>query len=301
MSGNTADAEITTGFDITSADDFVSVLKEYGKVRLIGDITSDTTLLLDNISGSINLNGYSLTVSSGTGIQINAGNVIIEDTAGTGSITAPGAAVMVVGDGTVTINGGSYKGQFGITAGANTTNSGFVPGHVIINNATVQSTEFTLPVWGQSSLVVNNGNFTATDNAVIGTNGSDEHKGTITVNGGVFNGHISSPSYIACGIYAANGTTFNINGGVFNIYDGVGMVIRSGISNIGEDMVINLYSENGLSEGLVGDSKITISTNSHLVVDEESNYPEGKPVIINESVYTLVNPDGTQYVPSTTV
>ena len=70
---NSTDAEITTGFDASTAEEFSDALVKYGRVRLTSDITIDnddigidggTTTALDfNEKYSIDLNGYTINSS----------------------------------------------------------------------------------------------------------------------------------------------------------------------------------------------------------------------------------------------
>ena len=141
------------------------------------------------------------------------------------------------------------------------------------------------------SLVINNGTFTAKDNAVVGTNGSSNYAGsTITINGGTFNGNIQTSGYIACGVYVANNDTVNINGGTFNITDGVGILMRAGDTTIGKGVKINLNNTGKITAGKIGDATINISTPSYLVEDVRSGYPGATTgfTITNNSSYDLV-------------
>ena len=84
-----------------------------------------------------------------------------------------------------------------------------------------------------------------------------------------------------------------MNGGTFNITDGVGVVARSGVVNVGKDVKINLAST-GIKSGKVGDSIITINSGSQIVRDEKSGYPAGSPTLNNNSSYKTVGVDGKE-------
>lgn len=252
------------------------------------NITKDTDIYLNGRTISNNVAGHAITVSGAT-LTIK----------GEGTVIGKSCAVLVKDNGTAIINGGTYKGTFGIAAGAyNSTTHQVYNGNVVINNAKIESTEFALPVWGESSLTVNNGIFTATDNAVIGTNGSSPLTSTpykIIINGGTFNGKITSNGYIACGIYMANTGTVELNGGVFNIEGGVGVLVRSGTLTANK-VSITIDEKAGLTSGKVGDSTVQITTSSQIVVDDRAGYPGAGPnVAINTTGYVLKKVDGTQY------
>lgn len=118
----------------------------------------------------------------------------------------------------------------------------------------------------------------------------------ITINGGEFEGHIITSGYIANGIYMANKGTVTLNGGVFNITDGVGVLVRSG-TLIANDVTINLAYE-GIDPGEVGDSDVKVTADSQIVVDKLSinNYKGSYPyVLVNTTEYPTVDQDGQPY------
>ena len=162
-------------------------------------------------------------------------------------------------------------------------------GTLTINDAYVESAAMAVVTCNAGNTTINNGYFKTSDNAVLGTRGnSGEGGNAININGGVFEGHITTPGYIACGIYAANSDTWNVNGGTFNITNGVGIVARSGKVIIGEKVVINVTIEENCSftEGMVGDSKINITIPKEIVIDKKSGYSGGDPTVTNNSSYT---------------
>lgn len=149
----------------------------------------------------------------------------------------------------------------------------------------VLAQEFGVAVYNGSELEVNGGTFTTTDNCVFGTNGTaGMGENTIVINGGEFNGNITSPGYIACGIYMANNDTLIVNGGTFNIENGVGILARSGNTTINEGAVINVT---GTGTGWVGDSKIQVPAGKEIVQDLSAHYPGGEPVVTNNSQYEV--------------
>lgn len=164
---------------------------------------------------------------------------------------------------------------------------------VIEGEGNIKSQEFGISAFSGSSVTVNGGTFTTVDNIVLGTNGTKGFgDNTITVNDGIFNAHITSKGYIACGVYVANSDTVILNGGTFNIYDGCGICVRSGQAVIGENVVFNMFTEHTppLVSGKVGDSAIQVPTGAKIVLDFKAKYPGGKPsVILNNVLYNENN------------
>ena len=290
--------EISTQYDAADFKGLQDALTAYGKARLTKDITASDTITLSGIDKdfSIDLNGHSITKKKGCVIVISGSTAVLNDSVGTGEVitstdSGSGACIQVIDEGSLIINGGHYEGEFAIAAGeADNDNEQYSNGHVTINNASAYSREFALPVWGASSLVVYDGTFEAFDNAVVGTNGSpylSKCSYDIDILGGTFNGGITTPDYIACGIYACNNGSVTVDDAVFNITDGVGILLRGGSLNIGSGVTININGS--LTSGKVGDSKIVVS-NKPLVVDEDSKYPAmGSISVQNDSQYELVD------------
>ncbi len=161
-----------------------------------------------------------------------------------------------------------------------------------VDGLDVESQEFCLFARRGATLRINGGTYHSIDNGVIGTNGTvksedDQGHNHIIVNAGTFNGDIESSGYIACGIYVANNDVVEVNGGTFNINNGVGILCRSGNTTVGKDVVINiLTTENGPTEGKVGDSRVIVS-NKAIVLDLQAKYPGGTPTVTNNSSYEV--------------
>ena len=267
-------------------------------ITLTGDISLSSVLSIDK-KVTIDLNGKTIenAASDGSAILVNGGDLTVT---GNGTVKAGIAAVQVVNEGKATIESGKYIGTFAVAAGSFNSKTGkFSNGSVVINNGEFEAVEFAVPVWGKSSAVINGGTFSAKDNAVIGTNGSSPLSAApyeITINGGVFNGQITSSGYIACGIYMANTGKVTLNGGVFNIEGGVGILVRSGelTANKAE---INLTPKAGLDSGKIGDSKVIIAAgSSQIVVDDRAGYPgEAPKVAVNKTSYEPKDINGNAY------
>lgn len=140
-----------------------------------------------------------------------------------------------------------------------------------------------------STITINGGTFTSSNNAVILTNGNKrmypydetntalrENPNTITINGGTFKGQMSDEAYndrnsIACGIYAAWKDNIIVNDGTFEIERGVGVLCRGGKVTIkGGTFTTN---DPDTKKGCVGDSRIVVPCQT-VYVDKASQYPD---------------------------
>lgn len=151
-----------------------------------------------------------------------------------------------------------------------------------VEGGTITSVEAPFYAREAATLVIENGNYSATNNYVVGTNGSSgKGDNTITINGGTFNSSMSAASqekgYIACGVYVANNDTVEIKAGTFNIVDGVGILARSGNTIVHNGVVVNVSGAG--KSGYVGDSKILVPAGNAYVLDLVANYPGGSPSI----------------------
>ena len=231
-----------------------------GEVTLSDSITLTSTLEVPSENTvTLDLNGYTISYDAGIAIT-NYGTLIINDTVGTGGVSG-NYAVRGKSNSFTTINAGIFTAQE----------------CAVSTDKTVSGATFT----------INDGTFTTVDNSVLsgnGTNGAGNN--TWTINGGTFNGNITSANYIACGIYAPNNDTWTINGGEFNITNGCGICARAGQANvtIGSDVV---FTTSGTVNGWVGDSKSTVPC-AAVVFDTRANYPglDGEAAIyINDGTF----------------
>ena len=162
---------------------------------------------------------------------------------------------------------------------------------LVADGLDVTSTECCAIVSPAGNLVINGGTYTSTDNFVLMTNGTKgEGKNKIVVNGGTFNGNITTAGYIAGGIYVANDDEVIVNGGTFNIVNGIGIMARSGKTTVKEGVTFNITStEGGITAGWVGDKKVEVPTGKEIVLDLISAYPGGIPTVTAEhhDVFTL--------------
>lgn len=213
------------------------------------------------------------TLSGFAGIDVSnpqnnddAANVKVTISGGTINASRNGVQA---GYGTVDITGGTItaNGNIGVWVDAAAT--------VNISGETtkITSKESSVATVGTSTgctINISGGTFTAKDNIVVAGNGTNREgePNKYTITGGTFNGNITTPGYVACGIYAPWKDEFNITGGTFNITGGAGIVARAGKVNIsgGE------FNCTGGTSGKVGDSQIEVP-GSALVFDKNSNYP----------------------------
>ena len=140
-----------------------------------------------------------------------------------------------------------------------------------------------------STITINGGTFTSSNNAVILTNGNKrmypydetntalrENPNTITINGGTFKGQMSDEAYndrnsIACGIYAAWKDIIIVNDGTFEIERGVGVLCRGGKVTIKGGTFTT--TDPDTKKGCVGDSRIVVPCQT-VYVDKASQYPD---------------------------
>lgn len=140
-----------------------------------------------------------------------------------------------------------------------------------------------------STITINGGTFTSSNNAVILTNGNKrmypydetntalrENPNTIIINGGTFKGQMSDEAYndrnsIACGIYAAWKDNIIVNDGTFEIERGVGVLCRGGKVTIKGGTFTT--TDPDTKKGCVGDSRIVVPCQT-VYVDKASQYPD---------------------------
>ena len=238
--------------------DAVAAAQSGETVKLLANINGQTVIPADkNIV--LDLNGKTMT-HTGTTLY-NSGTLVVKDSSAdkSGKIVSTGnVGIGVNHNSTTTIEYANIQAQ---------------EGAVITGYAT------------DATITIEDGVFTALDNAVVAGNGNKTDKNTegtpervnankITINGGTFNGMIKTSGYVACGIYAPWKDNIVVNGGTFNITGGAGIVARGGIVvvNNGE------FNTTGNATGKVGDSRVVVPC-SALVFDSAAKYPS----LINDS------------------
>lgn len=163
--------------------------------------------------------------------------------------------------------------------------------HITFDNCNITGVEgaiATSTLTG-STITINGGTFTSSNNAVILTNGNKrmypydetntalrEKPNTITINGGTFKGQMSDEAYndrnsIACGIYAAWKDIIIVNDGTFEVERGVGVLCRGGKVTIKGGTFTT--TDPDTKKGCVGDSRIVVPCQT-VYVDKASQYPD---------------------------
>lgn len=238
---------LTTGAWADTLQERISNAADGATITLDADENLTSSLVVP--AGAVitlDLNGHNVSASVG-GVTIkNNGDLTIKDTSAeqNGRIISTKNVALGAGDNSVTT---ILSGHFESVEGA------------VVTGAVVGAT-----------ITIEDGVFSASDNAVIMGNGSNRAgaANVITVNGGTFNGKIVSPGYIACGIYAPWKDVITVNGGTFNITGGCGVLGRAGSVTIngGE------FNCTGNVTGKVGDSRVVVPC-AAIVYDSQAGYP----------------------------
>ena len=238
------------GVMYTTLADALAAADENAIVKLLEDVTGQVAIPAGK-KLTLDLNGKTIT-HSGTAI-INNGTLIVKN----------GAVVSTR--------------NCGIGVGSNSETT-------ILSDVTVTAQESAV-ITSKSTgakIFIEGGTFTSTDNAVIAGNGSERtgNPNIIVINGGTFNGGITTAGYVACGIYAPWKDQITVNGGTFHITGGAGIVARAGQVSVNGGTFICT----GNATGKVGDSRVVVPC-AALVFDSEANYP----ALTNESVILVKN------------
>ena len=168
-------------------------------------------------------------------------------------------------------------------------------GTLTIVNGKIETSESSVVLYGGSVTTIESGTFTATDNAVITGQGLEQNKNvTLTINGGTFTGGITTPGYIACGVYVANSGTYTINGGTFDITNGCGICARAGQVTVAKEATFNV---SGSITGKVGDKNVAIPCVAMYIDYSEPPYPgyDAKTDFLRAEVNTLSIADGFEW------
>lgn len=145
-----------------------------------------------------------------------------------------------------------------------------------VNGGYLTGREGAAAVLGNGAVLnINGGVLTATDNAVVAGNGSCSESSnknyggtTINISGGTMIGHITTPGYIACGVYHPQAGTLSITGGTIYADGGVGVLMRNGALTVSNDAII---TGSGNTSGKVGDSTV-IEAGYGLEIDYQAGY-----------------------------
>ena len=265
--------ELNFSVNASTPEALMAALSDGGVVTLASNvdiqntqafITGDTTIRLagNSLSGAPGGGKSALVVSDGATLNI-VGKGNIEATAG--------RCIQVYGDGNVVIDiEGTIKSDSNVAVEVGN------GGNLTIENANVESQENAVGLLSKNGkAVINGGTFKAVDNAVFAFNGSAGNSGnTLEINGGTFDGGITTPGYVACGVYVPCDGEVRINGGTFNITNGCGVCSRAGKTYVGSGVTFNIVDNNpeGTAPGKVGDSRVVVPC-AAFVFDGEAKYP----------------------------
>lgn len=203
-SSSESSAEQTTSASSSSESSSVTELSSGGALtsgtyKLTADITSAITIAAgENVT--LDLNGHSITADSGSAI-INSGTLTIQ---GSGSVSAPKAAVGNTPGAVCTISGGSYKST----------------GWYTIKNLGTMTINDNVTISGESanSSLVDNGYYGSASNDTLGgtyyaeSTYAPSNTVSLTINGGTFTGNSTTISVIKNDDYGH----LTINGGAFH-------------------------------------------------------------------------------------
>ncbi len=262
------DLNIILDSDVTAPSGKSAIVVGSGSVVTIDGTSTTTTTPSGRVKAANRTVAPKITSDDDTAIIVSGGKAIINNV----DVISGYGAVAVEDEGELVIDGGSFTGV-----------------------------EFAAMAFSNSKLTINGGTFEATDNFVIGTNGSTGLGGNvITINGGTFNGYIESVGYIGCGVYVANSDTVNIKAGTFNIENGCGILARSGKTTVADDVVFNFTNtKGGITEGGVGDKSTKVPVNARIVKDlSKETYPGGVPVVTGKCGVDVINTTGKTYLVS---
>ena len=212
---------------------------------------------------TLDLGGNSLAASN-TMVRVAGGEVVLKN----GTISGAGDSYnrpVVVTSGKVVVDGASVSNTRDCAISATGANA-----EVVIEDGKVTAQEAGVLVTSGATLTVNGGEIEGTDNSPIMGNGTPgQGNVNIVMNGGKLIAHITTPSYIACGVYMPNDGSFTMNGGEI-ISDGCGICMRGGQVNLNGGSII-ANGESGVT-GKVGDSRVVVGPYA-VVYDAQSKYP----------------------------
>lgn len=249
-----------------------------------GAVAQIDTTTYNTLSDAIKAaeNGKTITLLRNTSgqVRIPADKDITLDLNGN-TITHTGTTVYNLGKLTIRDSSNDKSGKI-----ISTGNVGVCVGHnstTTIEYATIEAVEGAV-ITGYATgatITINDGKFSASDNAVIAGNGNntDDHAtdkpvrtnpNKINILGGTFTGNIETNGYIACGIYAPWKDIITVSGGNFIVNNGIGIVARAGQVTV----TGGSFTCNGTAKGKVGDKNFDMEAAQSVYFDaSDPAYP----------------------------
>lgn len=279
-STSTSAAPVATldGVEYSSLNDAIAAgvnsTASTSKIYLVDDVKENVVIdaLGKKKTVMLYMDGHSIAPESGHAVVVKSGEVFLNK----GVIKAPSVGVKFAPE----TDGGIIR-MFGCTVESK-------DGAVCTSTAS------------GSQILIYGGKFSATDNAVIAGNGSENHTGgsvrekanRITIESSatygvpVFNGKIQTEGYVACGIYAPWKDIITVNAGIFNIENGVGILSRGGKVTINDAQIVTSEPSAGY-KGKVGDSRVVVPCKT-MFIDRECGYSdvENATIIIKGGKYS---------------
>ena len=287
--GNSSYSSLAAAVDVAGNGDTITMVND---AQLSSAVEINKELTLD-------LAGHTITGSASalSAIAVTGNLTITDSTAKEEPVVSPdyqtvdyeagkieiasskGAAVSVQEGGQLTVEGGILEntGNIGLGVHGNSdpeTWSTPIGSTATINGGLVLAREYGIGVYGNGAVLnVNDGVISTVDNAAVAGNGSCNgevnHGGTtIHISGGTLIGHITTPGYIANGIYHPQSGVLNITGGTIYADNGLGVLMRNGGLNISGDATV---IATGSVSGQVGDHPANVPGNT-VVIDFAEDY-----------------------------
>lgn len=269
---------------------------------------------LEDAIAAAELSGKSATINLANDVT---GNFIINYTKGKAltlklnghKLTAETGDAVILKEGELDISNGTIESKDGVGVKFDPQANGAI---IRLYGCNVLSKEGAVctSTADNSTIWINGGTFSASDNAVIAGNGSTNHKDSnVAREGGntiiicsdntygipVFNGKITTDGYIACGIYAPWKDTFIIDAAKFNIENGVGILCRGGKITV-NDAEINTSEPSAGHTGWVGDTKRQVPCKT-FYKDSNCGYPDIENADIDIKGGKYSDDAGKPYVP----
>ena len=193
----------------------------------------------------------------------------------TGNVTTKRDAIHVQNNGTFVLQSGTVSATniaIAVEAGSAAT----------IDGGYVEAQESALVVLGNDAKAnINGGILLSKDNATVAGNGLPQYAGTtINMTGGTLVSKITTTGYIPCGIYHPQKGTLNITGGEIRAPGGVGILMRGGSLNVGDNMTAAKFDVNSTEgiKGKVGDASREIEAGDIIAMDRQDGYYDGANV-----------------------